>query len=295
MKWTITKQQEGLIIRNYLQQRHKFSKRMIKHIIHGGGSIKVNGINRTVKYELKAGDVVAVMFPEEKKGSMMVPEKMPLHILYEDDAVLVINKPPGRAVIPSYVHTSGTIANGVLAHYEAQGLSYTFHPVTRLDRNTSGVMLIAKHRWSHSVLSAAQKQGMISRAYDAIIEGHLEQKKGTINAPIGRKDGSIIERTVIETGKHAVTHYTVSNEFGYYTLVHVRLETGRTHQIRVHFSHASHPLAGDDLYGGMTDYIDRQALHCHKLSFKHPITGEPMEFSVDMPDDMKQFKLQVLC
>ncbi|HLR61651.1 MAG TPA: RluA family pseudouridine synthase [Lentibacillus sp.] len=288
MKWTITQQHEGVMIRSYLQQKHKFSKRMIKHIIHGGGAIKVNGTNRTVKYELNAGDVVAVTFPEERKGAMMIPEKMPLDILYEDDAVLVINKPPGRAVIPSYVHTSGTIANGVLAHYEEQGLSYTFHPVTRLDRDTSGVMLIAKHRWSHSLLSDAQKNGMISRAYYAIIEGHLQQKTGTIDAPIGRKEGSIIERTVTTRGKHAVTHYTVLNEFSHHTLVHVRLETGRTHQIRVHCSHAGYPLAGDDLYGGVTDHIDRQALHCHKLSFEHPITGEQMCFSVKMPDDMKQ-------
>src|SRR5699024_7089363 len=219
MKWTITKQQEGLMLRKYLQENHKFSKRMIKHIIHGGGEIRVNGIIQSVRYELKVGDIVTVKFPEEKKGAMMIPEKMPLDILYEDDAVLVINKSPGRAVIPSYIHTTGTIANGVLAHYENQGLPYTFHPVTRLDRNTSGAMLIAKHRWSHSILAEAQKSGTISRTYYAIVEGHPEQKTGTINAPIGRKDGSIIERTVTDAGKYAVTHYTVLKEFSRYTLV----------------------------------------------------------------------------
>ncbi|GGJ95137.1 putative RNA pseudouridine synthase YjbO [Lentibacillus kapialis] len=295
MKWTITQQHEGLIIRNYLQQTHKMSKRMIKHIIHGGGSIKVNGISRTVKYKLKAGDVVAVTFPEERRGTMMIPEKMPLNILYEDDDILVIDKLPGRAVIPSYVHTSGTIANGVLAHYDENGLSYTFHPVTRLDRNTSGAMLIAKHRWSHSVLSDAQKNGMIDRTYFAMIEGRLPREKGTINAPIGRKDGSIIERTVTEAGKHAVTHYTVLHKFRHHTLVRVTLETGRTHQIRVHFSHAGYPLAGDDLYGGRTDYIDRQALHCHQLSFEHPITDEVMDFSVEIPADMNTLSREDRC
>ncbi|SFD39010.1 23S rRNA pseudouridine1911/1915/1917 synthase [Lentibacillus persicus] len=287
MKWTITEQQEGFMIRSFLQREQKFSKRLIKHIVHGGGAIKVNGMLKTVRHVLEAGDVVTVTLPEEKKGAMMVPEKIPLNILYEDDAVLVINKSPGRAVIPSYQHTSGTIANGVLAHYEAQGLPYTFHVVTRLDRNTSGVMLIAKHRWSHSILSNSQKAGQINRSYYAIIEGHLQQKNGTIDAPIGRKEGSIIERTVTASGKHALTHYNVITEYANYTLVQVKLETGRTHQIRVHFSHIGHPLAGDDLYGGETGHFSRQALHCHQLAFEHPITGEWKEFTAELPDDMK--------
>lgn len=291
MKWTITKQQEGLIIRSFLQQEQKFSKRMVKLIVHGGGTIKVNGTLQTVRYELRAGDVVAVTFPDEKKGAMMVPEKMPLDIVYEDDAVLVINKSTGRAVIPSHQYTSGTIANGVLAHYEAQGLPYTFHVVTRLDRNTSGLMLIAKHRRSHSIISDAQKAGKIQRSYVAIIEGHLQEKNGTIHAPIGRKEGSIIERTVTTGGKHAITHYTVLTVYDNHSLIHVQLETGRTHQIRVHFSHIGHPLAGDDLYGGKTNYIDRQALHCHRLAFEHPITGEWKDFIADLPEDMKRDEL----
>lgn len=291
MKWTVTKQQEGLIIRSFLQREQKFSKRMIKHIVHGGGTIKVNGTPQTVRYELRAGDVVAVSPPDEKKGAMMIPEKMPLDIVYEDDAVLVINKSPGRAVIPSYQYTSGTIANGVLAHYEAQGLPYTFHVVTRLDRNTSGLMLIAKHRWSHSILSETQKAGIIKRSYFAVIEGHLQEKNETINAPIGRKEGSIIERTVTTGGKHAITHYSVLTEYDNHTLIHVELETGRTHQIRVHFSHFGHPLAGDDLYGGETNNIERQALHCHRLAFEHPFTGEWEEFTAELPNDMKPDKL----
>ncbi|SFA82701.1 23S rRNA pseudouridine1911/1915/1917 synthase [Lentibacillus halodurans] len=288
MNWTIAKHHEGLMIRTYLQQEHQFSKRMMKQIIHNGGEIRVNEVKQTVRYVLKAGDVLTVTLPEEKKGSMMIPEKMPLDIVYEDDTVLVIKKPAGRATIPSYLHSSGTIANGVLAHYEQQNLPYTFHVVTRLDRNTSGIMLIAKHRWGHSLLSEAQKKGKIKRAYYAIIEGHLQQKKGTINAPIDRKEGSIIERKVSHEGKHATTHYTALKESNDHTLVHVQLETGRTHQIRVHFSYIGHPLAGDDLYGGVTSFISRQALHCHHLSFEHPITNEQVDFSAEMADDMKQ-------
>ncbi|QKY68620.1 RluA family pseudouridine synthase [Lentibacillus sp. CBA3610] len=287
MNWTVTKQHEELTIRKYLQRKHKFSKRMIKQIIHGDGEFRVNDIKTNAGYKLKSGDVLAVTFPEEKKGAMMVPEKMPLAIVYEDDAVLIINKPAGRATIPSFHHSSGTIANGVLAHYQQQGLPYTFHVVTRLDRNTSGLMLVAKHRWSHSILSESQKKSKITRAYDAIVEGHLSQKKGTINAPIGRKEGSIIERTVTDQGKHAITHYSVLKESDDHTLIRVQLETGRTHQIRVHFSHIGYSLAGDDLYGGGTIPIDRQALHCCHLSFEHPITGRWMDFTAEMADDMK--------
>ncbi|RYG72120.1 RluA family pseudouridine synthase [Lentibacillus lipolyticus] len=288
MNWTITKQHEGKLIRQYLQQDLQFSKRLVKHIIHGGGEIRVNQTKQTLRYRLKEGDLLTVLFPDEQKGSHMVPEKMPLDIVYEDDTVLVLHKPAGIVTIPSRLHSTGTIANGVLAHYEEQGLPYTFHVVTRLDRETSGLMLIAKHRWSHSMLSQAQKNGAVSRSYYAVIEGHMERKKGTIQEPIGRKEGSIIERTVTADGKAAVTHYEVIREGDSHTLVDVKLETGRTHQIRVHFSYLGYPLAGDDLYDGSTACIHRQALHCHRLQFSHPITGEPMNFSVAMPDDIRQ-------
>ncbi len=177
MNWTITKQHEGKLIRHYLQQDLQFSRKLIKHIIHGGGEILVNQTKQTLRYRLRDGDLLTVQFPAEQKGSHMVPEKMPLDIVYEDDAVLVLHKPAGTVTIPSRLHSTGTIANGVLAHYEEQGLPYTFHVVTRLDRQTSGLMLIAKHRWSHSILSQAQKDGTVSRSYYAVIEGHMEQKK----------------------------------------------------------------------------------------------------------------------
>ncbi len=288
MNWTITKQHEGTKIGYYLRQELKFSRRLIKHIIHGGGEIRVNQTRQTLRCILHAGDVLTVMFPPEQKGSHMIPEKMPLDIVYEDDAVLVLHKPAGIVSIPSRLHSSGTIANGVLAHYEKHGLPYTFHVVTRLDRQTSGLMLIAKHRWSHSILSQAQKEGTVSRAYYAVVEGHPEPKKGTINEPIGRKEGSIIERTVTAGGQRAVTHYEVIREIEGHTLVDVKLETGRTHQIRVHFSYIGYPLAGDDLYGGAVDRIMRQALHCHQLQFYHPITKEPMHFTAAMPSDISQ-------
>ncbi|GAB4073968.1 RluA family pseudouridine synthase [Barrientosiimonas marina] len=286
MNWIITAQHEGLMVRTYLQREKRFSKRLLKQVIHGG-TIQVNHATTTARHILKDGDVLSIRLPEEKKGAMMTPEKMPLAILYEDDAVLVLNKPAGRASIPSINHSSGTMANGVLAYYAEKGLPYTFHIVTRLDRNTSGVMLVAKHSWSHSLLAEAQRNGVVEPTYYTIIEGHLKQKQGSISAPIGRKDGSIIERTVRSDGKKALTHYQVVKETTEHTCVLVRLVTGRTHQIRVHFAHMGHPIAGDDLYGGALSFFKRQALHCYQLTFVHPVSSERMTFNAELADDLQ--------
>lgn len=287
MKWTIDTENTGKLIRYYLQHVHGFSRKIIKSIVHNDGKILVNGEPKTVRYPLREGDELSVIFPKEQRGHYLTPEDLPLVVVYEDDDVLVIEKPPGVATVPSGIHRSGTIANAVLGHYERQGISYTFHVVTRLDRDTSGLLLIAKHRYSHSLLVRSQKARAISRSYQAVVEGHLENKNGTIDAPIGRKDGSIIERIVRDDGKYARTHYEVLKESEQHSLVDIRLETGRTHQIRVHFAHIGHPLAGDDLYGGSTDFISRQALHCHWLQFENPLSKETLEFSLPPADDME--------
>lgn len=288
LKWIIENEHQGLIIREYLQRVQAFSRNVIKAIVHDGGEICVNGSLKTVRYQLAVGDELSVTFPKEKKGPFMIPEEMPLSIVYEDEDVLIINKQANIATIPSSIHPSGTIANGVLFYYENHDIPYTVHIVTRLDRDTSGLMLIAKHRYSHSILAASQRAGRVNRRYQAIIEGHLNNKKGTIDAPIGRKDGSIIERTVTASGKPAITHYNVVEESVTYSLLDVHLETGRTHQIRVHFSDSGYPIAGDDLYGASTDAINRQALHCYQLSFMHPLTKESMHFTIPTAHDMAE-------
>jgi len=174
-----------------------------------------------------------------------------------------------------------------LGYYESNKIPYTVHVVTRLDRDTSGLLLVAKHRYSHSLLAKAQKLGKIKRTYKAIVEGNLEKVQGTIDLPIGRKQGSIIEREVNESGKRAITKYKTIKKFSSHSFIEVELETGRTHQIRVHFSHIGHPLVGDDLYGGNRMNIDRQALHCYKLRFEHPFTKETIELESKLPADMK--------
>ncbi|GAB3789792.1 RluA family pseudouridine synthase [Virgibacillus kimchii] len=287
MEWEIDKEHEGMMIRDFLQSVHGFSRRIIKGIKFDGGKIIVNESPVTVRYQLTAGDKLKITFPPEVKGAYMLPEDLELHIVYEDTDILVIDKQPGIPVNPSLQHPTGTIANAVLGHYEKNDIPYTIHTVTRLDRDTSGLMLIAKHRYSHSILSGLQKSGEVHRHYQALVEGRLLEKEGTIDLPIGRKEGSIIERAVMENGQKAVSHYQVISEFPGYSLARIELETGRTHQIRVHFSHLGHQLLGDTLYGGKHDQIKRQALHCVELGFPHPATKDYMQFTTDLPPDMR--------
>ncbi|WP_100011492.1 RluA family pseudouridine synthase [Lentibacillus sediminis] len=289
MIWTIEPEQEGMLIRDYLREVRGFSRNMIKVVKFEGGRLKVNEVPEFVTLPLKAGDVLEVVFPKETVSANLQPVNMPLAIVYEDEVMLVIDKPAGVAVMPSMNHRSGTLANGLVAYYQANGIPYTVHVVTRLDRDTSGLVLIAKHRLSHSLLAQAQKHGKIKRKYQAVMEGYLEKNAGTIHAPIGRKTDSIIEREVREDGKTAVTHYQVIEKSATHTLAEIILETGRTHQIRVHASHLGRPLAGDDLYGGSLDVIQRQALHCVELEVEHPFTGKVMRFTSPLPVDMQRF------
>lgn len=274
-------------IREYLQKIHSFSRRIIIALKFDGGQILVNGFPRTVRYCLATGDLLAIVFPSEKIAENLIPEDISLDIIYEDPDIIIINKEAGMATMPSMNHRSGTVANGLLAHYQKNDINYTIHVVTRLDRDTSGLMLIAKHRYSHSLLAESQLNGKLKREYKALVDGHPKNKQGTINAKIARKKGSIIERTVSDLGKEAITHYKVIAEYNNHSLVQVELETGRTHQIRVHFSNIGHPLLGDDLYGSNHNALKRHALHCDCLTFEHPLLNKEISFQVSIPVDMK--------
>jgi 23S rRNA pseudouridine1911/1915/1917 synthase len=285
MQWNIDQLAEGMNIRDFLTKECNFSRRMLK-AVKVEGHILLNGKPVTVREKLKAGDALSVIFPEEDKGYVLNPKPIPLNIVYEDDDVIVLNKQAGLPVIPSRHHAEMSIAHGLLNYYQQKGLTYTIHVVTRLDHNTSGLMLVAKHRFSHSLLSKMQKEGKVKRTYWAFVEGKLANKKGVIDAPIGRKPTSIVEREVREDGKRAITHYEVWKDYHDFSHVEVNLETGRTHQIRVHFSYLGHPLLGDDLYGGKKDKLDRQALHCAKLIFFHPFLKKWLKFEAPLPRDM---------
>lgn len=288
LKWYVEKDHDQMLLRDYLRDVQGFSRRIVKGIKFQGGTLAVNGEFVTVRKVLQQGDLVEVSFPQEQHGMYLKAESIPLDIVYEDDDVLVIDKDPNMATIPSNHHPTGTLANGILGHYSGKNINYTVHIVTRLDRDTSGLLLVAKHRLSHSILADGQKSGDVARQYQAIIPGHMEIKEGTIDQPIGRKPDSIVERMVDVDGKRSVTHYQVLEETAAYSLLHVVLETGRTHQIRVHLAHLGHPLLGDKLYGGDNDVMKRQALHCVSLAFTHPLTKERHTFTSPLPEDMKQ-------
>lgn len=264
------------------------SKRTLASVKYGGGKILVNGREVTVRHVVEQGDAVTVIFPKEELGGGLQAESGPLKIIYEDEALLIVDKPPLQNTIPSREHPTGSLANIVAKHFEDHGVPATLHIATRLDRDTSGLVCIAKNRHIHHMLSMQQKEKIMKRQYDALAHGIFEEKQFTITAPIGRKNSSIIEREVREDGQFAETEVEVIRQFDAYARVKLQLNTGRTHQIRVHLAHIGHPLMGDDLYGGIRDIIPRQALHCSKLHLLHPVTEEPFAFSSPLNEDMEQ-------
>ncbi|MBM6618257.1 RluA family pseudouridine synthase [Bacillus suaedaesalsae] len=275
----------GIVVREFLK-RQEISKVALTDIKFGGGNILVNDVPVTVRYVLKEGDVLKVHFPPEKRSGDLLPENIQLCIIYEDDYILVINKPPFMSVIPSREHPTGSLANAILYYYEKNNISSTVHIVNRLDRDTSGLLIVAKHRYTHHLFSKVQKVSGIKRRYEAFVHGIVEEDHKTIHAPIGRKDDSIIEREVRDDGQVAITHFDVFGRYKDLSHVSLKLETGRTHQIRVHMAYLGHPLIGDDLYGGSRKLMNRQALHSTELSFVHPITKEHMYFEIPLPLDM---------
>ncbi len=230
-----------------------------------------------------AGDSIVLIWNEECTIS---PTAIPLDIRFEDDYLLIINKPPGLLVHPTVKESTYTLANAIMHYFQQQQLSFTFHPVHRLDRNTSGLILIAKLSHIQHLLSSDSIKNL-KRYYTAIVSGALHPQAGLISAPIGRHPDSIIERVVRSDGQPAITRYRTIAAYDTASMIELELLTGRTHQIRVHMAHIGHPLLGDDLYGGSLDQLQRQALHAHKLMFIHPITKTAMEITCPLPADMQ--------
>lgn len=289
LSWFIEEKNAGKLLKDFLKEEN-ISRTALTDIKFKGGSILVNGKDENVRYQLQCGDSIQLYFPLEAPSTGIQEENIPLEIVYEDDYLLVVNKPSGMNTIPSREHPSGSLANALLGYYKHVCLQATSHIVTRLDRNTSGLVLIAKHRHVHHLFSEAQKQGKVKRTYEAFAGGLIPSDYGTINESIGRKSDSIIEREVRSDGQQACTHYTVLGRYQGFTDLELQLETGRTHQIRVHMAYIGHPLLGDDLYGGSTVSIPRQALHCKQLQFLHPFFKKEMKFSAPLPNDMDKLK-----
>ena len=255
--------------------------------------ILVNGNVANINSALSFNDLVEVLLDFEEDNSNIIPVKMDLNILYEDDALLIINKPAGIPVHPSMEHFTDSLSNGVRYYFDSINLKKKIRPVNRLDRNTSGIVIFAKNEYIQECLVRQMKFGTFEKEYIAICEGKFEREEGVINAPIGRKENSIIERCINENGDTAITEYKVLkyDETNNYSIVKCNLKTGRTHQIRVHLSYIRHPILGDTLYGNPSNLIDRQALHSYRVKFIHPISREEVTFIAELPSDMQFFAI----
>jgi len=285
LEYQVSAKEQGNSLEDVLKLILHISGRMIQKLTRENG-LQVNGKKSFLAYQVKTSDRVQVkVFKKENYG--VEPELLPLEILYEDDHVLVINKAYGIAVHPTEPHHKRTLANAIAYYYQTIGLQAKVNHVHRLDKDTSGAILIAKHSLAHSILDEQLRNREIKREYYAIVAGTPTNLSGTIDLPIGRDRHHATRRRVSTSGDQAVTHYEVVESFSEASLLKLKLDTGRTHQIRVHLSHLGHPVYGDYLYGGPLKGIKRQALHATKLSFKHPFTQEEIEVIAPMPEDMK--------
>lgn len=252
------------------------------------GIVKVNDETVKAKYKVREGDVIEVDVPEPESLEV-IPEDLQLEIVYEDKDVLVVNKPKGMVVHPAPGHLTGTLVNGLMHHcQDLSGINGVLRPgiVHRIDKDTSGLLMVAKNDQAHHSLVEQLVNKTVTRKYTALVHGHIAHDKGTIDAPIGRDPKDRQKQAIVDNGKHAVTHFHVKERLGDYTLVECLLETGRTHQIRVHMNYIGFPLVGDPKYGPKkTIDFGGQVLHAGILGFVHPATKEYLEFEAPLPDD----------
>lgn len=286
--YQISETEQGLRIEQYLR-RQGYSRQNLTELKKIWDSVQLNGAGCILKETLSAGDELAVRIEETEISEKILPTQIPVNVVYEDEDLLVVNKPAGLPMHPSMKNYEYSLANALVWHYQQQGRTFVFRCANRLDRDTSGLTVIARHMFSANILSGMGYRHEIEREYLAIVRGQVRPDSGTIDAPLSRKEGSVIERKVdFEHGERAVTHYHVVEEKNGHSLVSLRLETGRTHQIRIHMKYLGFPLIGDYLYNPDMEHISRQALHSYRLGFSHPITGERMNFTAPLPEDMQK-------
>ena len=281
---------------------HGYSRHIRTWLKQHPGSVRLNGEEALFYFPLKNGDLMEISLEEEHPSENIVPVDLPIHIIYEDEDLMVIDKPADMPVHPSIGNYENTLANAAAWYFHRQDIPFVFRCINRLDRDTTGLLILAKHMLSGAILSDQMKKRAIHRTYLAITEGKTDPA-GTIDSPIGRTDQSLILRQVDhENGDSACTHYlqkcwhpktfypeTLPVPQDGLSLVQLQLETGRTHQIRVHMTSIGHPLIGDTLYNPETALMNRQALHSYRLAFTHPVTGVSLEFTSPLPEDMAKF------
>ncbi len=285
--YTVDEKYSGRLVKDVLKNKFLMSSGLITHLKKYDEGITVNGEKRFVNYKLNKGDILKILIYEGASKNIE-PKLGELDILFEDEDLIAINKSYDMPTHTSIGHHEDTLANAVLYHLNKSGEEHTFHAVTRLDKDTSGVVLIAKNRYAHDLLSNQLRLGKIEKTYVAIICGKLSGS-GIIDAKIKREEQSIIKRTVAADGQEAITEYKVLETFDDFSYVELHPKTGRTHQIRVHMASIGHPLVGDVMYGGERT-AKRHLLHCRTLSFMHPITYEKIIIEADLPGDFEEFK-----
>lgn len=293
-EWTVSSTKKNTV-KLFLKEKG-ISKRLLAKLKYQGGEIKVNGEYSRVRRILYKDDRVSITLPKETGHSYLEVSHKPLSVIYEDDHFLMINKPAGIASVPSPEYKNHTISNRVKGYIQSKDYFHqTIHVVNRLDKHTSGVIMFAKHTLAHSYLDALLKNRKLEREYLAYVEGIVKDNHGLIQLPIGREEDSIIKRKVDKDGKPSITEYWVNRRLKGATELRVKLHTGRTHQIRVHFSHLNHPLLGESLYKEAVQpfLINRQALHCQSIKFTHPFTLEPMVVEAPLPEDLINLRAQL--
>ena len=275
------------LLKNHLQ----ISDRLLIKLKHNQ-KITVNKKIAFIDMQVKCGDIVSVCVDFEEDNTNIIPTKMHLCIVYEDDYLLILNKPAGTPIHPSINHYTDSLSNGVRFYFDSIGLKKKIRPVNRLDKDTSGLVIFAKNEYIQECLVKQMQTNQFHKEYIALCSGIFENKSGIIDAPIARKNDSIIERCVSSTGDKAITHYEVLKECDGFSVVKCILETGRTHQIRIHLSYIGHPILSDTLYGTVSTLIARQALHAYKIMFIHPITKQKLEFTCEIPQDFEKILLK---